>query len=128
MIISDIDVNGQAFTNPECLRDCFSDTSGTKRRQRGKRRKQRGKRKRQSSEAEDDSSCFAALIQDVISKETCDNGQNPAAALSTPELNIWGFNDLDNDCEMDEIDTGSGSGSGDYRDYGTGTGSAIEDY
>merc|ERR1712037_333946 len=93
MIISDRRVDGQAVTNPECLRDCFSDTSGTTRRQRGKRRQQRGKRKRQASEA--DSSCFASLIEDVISKGTCDNGQNPAA-----ELNIWGFSDLVGDCVM----------------------------
>ena len=101
-IISARQVNGKAFTNPECLRDCFSGTSGTKRRQRGKRRKQRGK-----SEAEDDSSCFAALIEDVLSKGTCNTGANPAATF-----NIWGFDKLVSDCEMTEPAPAGGGGSG----------------
>merc|ERR1719278_2205472 len=98
MIIADRRVNGKAITNPECLKDCFSDTSGTTRRQRRKMRQQRRKGKRQMSE--DDSICFALLIDDVTSKGTCKTGDNPAEALSTPELNIWGFNELVGDCEM----------------------------
>ena len=71
-IISAPEVSGQAVTNPECLRDCFSNTM-----------------------SEDDSSCFSLLIEDVTSKGTCKTGDNPAEVL-----NIWGINELGNDCDL----------------------------
>ena len=117
MIISERAVQGQAITNPECMRDCFSDTSGTGRRRGGKRRQHRRKKKRQMSE-EEDSSCFALLIEDVTSKGTCDDGENPAK-----ELNIWGFNELGNDCGMVPRPQTSSEGFGDYGTQGSDSGS-----
>ena len=73
IIISAQQVYGQAVTNPECLRDCFLNTTIS----------------------EDD--CFALLIEDVTSKGTCKTGDNPAEVL-----NIWGFSELGNNCDLVE--------------------------
>ena len=104
MIISGPSLAGQAIANPECLKDCFSDTSGGR--------------------SDPDSVCFAKLIEDVTSKGTCDTGRNPAAGFNEQGVNVWGWNDLDNSCTMTETDSdgsgrqdtddGSGSGSGDF--------------
>ena len=72
----------QAIANPECLRDCFSKTTGRWRRQKSS-----------------DSTCFAKLIEDVTSKGTCDTGNNPAAKFNET-INLWGWHELDNDCTL----------------------------
>ena len=91
MIMSESVLSGQAITNPACLRDCFSSESGP-------------------------FNCLASLVEDVATKGTCDDGNNPAASL-----NIWGWSELENDCILEEkeyYDYYGGSGSGDfYYDY-----------
>ena len=94
MIISDRLVNGQAIANPECLKDCFLKTKRRKN-QNGKRGRRNEVRDRQRSDS--DSSCFASLIGDVTSKGTCDTALNPAS-----QLNIWGWNELGNDCSWSD--------------------------
>merc|ERR1712223_505653 len=101
MIISDSILSGQAITNPECMKDCFAAAasgrrrSGKKERRNKKKGRKGGKKGRQTRDS--DSNCLALLIDDVTSKGTCDDGNNPAK-----ELDIWGWSNLANDCTMEE--------------------------
>ena len=79
-VISDTKLRRQAIANPECLRDCVSKSST-------------------SSGSGSNSSCWVSLIEDVTTKGTCDNGNNPAA-----ELDMWGWSELPNSCELEEIE------------------------
>merc|ERR1712223_2202292 len=136
MVVSDSTLSGQAVANLECLSDCFSDASGTRKRKSGKGRRggkkgrKGGRKGRQISDA--GSSCYASLINDVTSKGTCDDGNNPAK-----DLNIWGWSELPNSCTLDVLESSdddyynydysedSGSTS-DYEDSGSGSGSGDE--
>ena len=43
--------------------------------------------------------CWASLIEDVTTNGTCGDGFNPA-----PELDIWGWSELENACVLEEVD------------------------
>merc|ERR1711899_383419 len=109
------------------MKDCFASAASGRRRsgKKGRKNKKKGRRggKKGRQTSDSDSDCFALLIDDVTSKGTCDTGDNPAFTLE-----IWGANDLPNDCTLEEApcdyycDEESGSGSGDdydYYDYGS---------
>ena len=74
-IITDPLVAGAAIPTFDCLGDCFPDTGTT---------------------------CLSSLIKDVTTKGTCDTGYNPAAELSENGVNIWGWNELPNECDFEE--------------------------
>merc|ERR1712223_1254657 len=126
MIISGSEVSGQAITNPECLRDCFAAVASGRRKsgKRGKKGGKKGRKGGRKGRQTSDSNCLALLIDDVTSKGTCNDGNNPAFTLG-----IWGANDLPNTCTLEEGssyydydyrsngESGSGSGSGDHYNY-----------
>merc|ERR1712223_2096606 len=111
MIISGSEVSGQAITNPECLRDCFAAVASGRRKsgKRGKKGGKKGRKGGRKGRQTSDSNCLALLIDDVTSKGTCSDGNNPAFTLG-----IWGANDLPNTCTLEE-----GSSYYDY-DYSSG--------
>ena len=61
--------------------------------------------------------CFASLIADVTRKGTCDSGDNPASAFNET-VNFWGWYDLENVCELAEVEDDYNYGEDDSYDYG----------
>ena len=97
VVLSDALLAGQAIVNPECLKDCFV--------------KKASGGGLEAELDESDPSCFASLIDDVTSKGTCDDGNNPAAQYNAT-VNFWGWYDLDNNCTLEEVEDWY-----DYDDY-----------
>ena len=95
VVLSDALLAGQAIVNPKCLKDCFV--------------KKASGGGLEAELDESDPSCFASLIDDVTSKGTCDDGNNPAAQYNAT-VNFWGWYDLDNNCTLEEVE--------DWYDYG----------
>jgi len=96
---------GQAIINPECLKDCFDQEMETSNR---------------------DPSCLKSLIEDVTAKGTCELDddssavplQNPAPIFAAQGINVWGWNELENNCTLDVVAYDGGDYSGDYEyDY-----------
>lgn len=117
--IADQAVDGLAIADLECLKGCFSKTTINR---------------------DSDKACLVSLIEDVTTKGTCENGYNPAPRIAKTGINMWGWNELENKCDLEQQwssgyyydydyrsdsrshydyydNSDSGSGSGDYYDY-----------
>ena len=87
-----------------CLRDCFPELG--KRRGGKKKQKARGK-ERQEAPNDSDTTCISSLLDDVLTKGTCNSiFNNPAAQLAFLNATniIWNFDTLKKDCETENLD------------------------